>query len=119
MLLFQLGSWAWSGMNLATSAYLSVTCIGLAAVIASLRITSSRKRRLGLFSIVGSVGLAALSSFFLVYRLSKGGISDGGPLYVAGVPFNLNVMYALTALGSAAAAAFASWDCRNPSGTAS
>ena len=103
MLLMQLGAWAFNGMNLASSAYLIVTGSGLIAVVASL--TKPHRRGLTVFAIAGSLALAALSSFFLIYRFQSG-MSDGGPLYVAGVPFNLNVMYFLTAAGCAAVAAF-------------
>jgi hypothetical protein len=69
------------------------------------------------FAIIGSLALAALSSFFLVNELSQHGISAGGPLYVAGVPFNLNAVYALTASASVAVAALAWWSSkRYPTG---
>lgn len=114
MLLFQLGAWAWNGMNLASSAYLIVTCVGLVAVIASIGITDGGPRRLALFVIGGTIGLAALSGFFLVYQFSRSATPDSGPLYVAGVPFSLNMMYALTSAGCAATAGFALW---SPVGT--
>ena len=93
MLLMQIGSWAWNGMNLASSSYLIVTCIGLAAVVASLNVAGSHRRGLAVFVIAGSLALAALSSFFLMDRFSQSGISGGGPLFVAGVPLNLNAIY--------------------------
>ncbi len=96
-------------MNLASSAYLIVTCVGLVAVIASIRITDLRPRQLALFVIGGTIGLAALSGFFLVYQFSRAAGQDSGPLYVAGVPFSLNMMYALTSAGCAATAVFARW----------
>ena len=112
MLLMQLGSWAWNGMNLASSSYLIVTCVGLAAVIASLVVTDSHRRRVAMFAIAGSLALAALSSFFLIYRFSQNGMSGSGPLYVAGVPFDLNAMYALTASGCVAVAVLTWWSFR-------
>jgi len=114
MLLFQLGAWAWNGMNLASSAYLIVTCVGLVAVIVSIRIRDFRPRQLALFVIGGTIGLAALSGFFLVYQFSRAATPDSGPLYVAGVPFSLNMMYVLTSAGCAATAGFARW---SPVGT--
>jgi hypothetical protein len=101
-------------MNLASGFYLIVTCAGLVAVIASLRITDFRPRRLALFVVGGTIALAALSSFFVVYQLFQAATSASEPFYVAGVPFNLHMMYALTSAGSAATAGFARW---SPVGT--
>jgi len=118
MLLMQLGSWAWNGMNLASSTYLIVTCVGLAAVVASLDVAGSPRRGLAFFAIAGSLALSALSSFFLIDRFSQSGISGGGPLFVGGLPLNLNAIYGLTASGCAAVAALASWSSRRSPGQA-
>jgi len=96
-------------MNVLTSAYLTVTCAGLVAVICSLRIRDFRPRPLALFVVGGSLALATLSSFLAIYQLSQTTVSGGGALYVAGIPVNLTVIYALTASGCAAAAGFARW----------
>jgi hypothetical protein len=104
MLLMQVGSWAFSGMNLASSAYLAITCVGLIAVIVSRRIRSARRYGFAVFATSGSLALTALSSFFLINVLS--GSAADRPLYVAGLPTNLGLMYALAAFGSAVSAAF-------------
>jgi hypothetical protein len=106
MLLFQIGAWAWNGMNLASSAYFIVTCVGLVAVIASTRVSDFRRRGLAPFAIAGNIGLAALGSLFLVNPLFLASTPNGAPMYVAGVPVNLNTMYALATVGCAATAGF-------------
>jgi hypothetical protein len=116
MLLMQLGSWAWNGMNWVSSAYLIVTCVGLAAIVATLSLAGSHRRGLSVFVVSGSLALAALSSSFLIDQYSQSGISGGGPLFVAGVPLNLNAMYGLTALGCAAVAALALWSRKHSPG---
>jgi hypothetical protein len=105
-------------MNAATSFYLIVTCAGLAAVITSPRVTDSNRRGFAVFVITGSLALAALSGFFLINRLTSSAMSNGGPIYVAGVPLNLSAMYALSALGCAAVAAHALWSSKHSSGQA-
>jgi hypothetical protein len=112
MLLEQLGSWAWNGMNLATSSYLIVTCAGLVAVISSLCITKSNQRGFAMFVIGSSVALSALSSFFLINQVFQSDISRGGPLYVDGVPLNMSAIYALSAFACAVVAAHALWSSK-------
>ena len=112
MLLMQIGSWAWNGMNLASSTYLIVTCGGLAATVASLTVAGSYRRPLAVFAITGSLALAALGSLFLMKQLFQSGLAGSEPLVVAGVPLNLIAMYGLTALGSATVAALAARNSR-------
>lgn len=112
MLLMQIGSWAWNGMDLASSTYLIVTCGGSAATVASLTVAGSYRQPLAVFAITGSLALAALGSLFLVKQLFQSGIAGSEPLVVAGVPLDQIAMYGLTVPGSVTVAALAARNSR-------
>jgi hypothetical protein len=103
MVLFDLGSWAWNGMNLASSLYLAATVGGIVA--AAFAITPMRGRRRAWFAFAGSMALVTVSLIW-IYSLKQNKEAGASPIYIGTIPIYLLTLCTLTAMVSATTAAF-------------